>query len=102
MKAIGMSRTPRPSTRRARFRYMRPDAARIWPHARLRGTRSGATGVQVARTAAKIARPRIVPRKISVGRGFRRSRMSAREPAATAVQKKSVELVPNKPPVGTA
>ncbi len=40
--------------------------------------------------------------KISVGTGLRSRRMSADDPRATAVQKKSVVLVPKTPPVGTA
>ena len=64
--------------------------------------RNGATGVQVARTAAKITSARTVPRRINVGTGLRRTRMSSAEPRATAVQKKSVVPVPKSPPVGTA
>lgn len=74
----------------------------IWPHDRLRAIRRGATGVQVARTAAKIRRPRTAPTKTTSGSGFERSCASALEPEATAEQKKSVVLVPKAPPVGTA
>ena len=37
-----------------------------------------------------------------VAAGLRSSDTSAREPVATAEQKKSVALVPSTPPVGTA
>ena len=72
--------------------------------ARRRGLaiRSGATGVQVARTAAKIRRPSSVPMTRRRGSGLMRSCVSAREPFATAEQKKSVDPVPKAPPVGIA
>ena len=93
--AIGISRTPSPRKRPGRLTYIRAEAEMIWPHERRRAMRVGATGVQVARTAAKIASPRIAARKMMVGSGLRRSRMSARDPRSTAEQKKSVVLVPN-------
>ena len=100
--AIGMNRTPSPRKRRGRLTYIRAEAEMIWPHERRRAMRVGATGVHVARTAAKIASPRIVARKMMVGNGFRRRCTSAREPRSTAAQKKSVVLVPNAPPAGIA
>jgi hypothetical protein len=82
--------------------YMRPEADRIWPHDRVLPSRSGAVGSQVARTAAKTSKATMPPRKRPTVSGLRRSRMSPFELVATAVQKKSVALVPNVPPVGTA
>ena len=100
--ANGMRRTPRPRKRPGRLTYIRADAEMIWPHERRRAIRSGATGVHVARTVAKIRRPRTTPRKITSGSGLLRSCESALEPFATAEQKKSVVPVPKAPPVGTA
>ena len=57
--AIGMSRTPSPRKSPGRLTYIRAEAEMIWPHERRRAIRVGATGVQVARTAAKIASARI-------------------------------------------
>ena len=82
--------------------YIRAEAAMIWPHDRRRGIRSGATGVHVARTVAKITRASNVPRTKRSGSGLMRSCVSALEPFATAEQKKSVEPVPKAPPVGMA
>ena len=65
--AMGMRSTPRPRKRPGRLTYILAEAAMIWPHDRRRAIRSGATGVQVARTAAKITRPSNVPRTTRSG-----------------------------------
>ena len=82
--------------------YILAEAAMICPHDRRRAIRIGATGVQVARTIAKITSPSNVPTTTRSGTGLIRSCVSAREPFATAEQKKSVDPVPKVPPVGTA
>ena len=46
-----------PEEEAGRLTYILAEAEMIWPHDRRRAIRSGATGVQVARTAAKITRP---------------------------------------------
>jgi hypothetical protein len=55
-----------------------------------------------ARPVAKITRPRRTATTATRGSGFDRSCVSALEPFATPEQKKSVEPVPNNPPVGIA
>ena len=97
-----MKRMPIPRKSVVRSTYMRPAAERICPQARRRATRSGATGCHVVRTAAKTARARIPARTSSVVTGSLSQVTSAREPVATAWQKKSVASVPKTPPVGTA
>jgi hypothetical protein len=54
------------------------------------------------REAAKIASARIAARTRRVRPGSRSSWTRPSEPLSTALQKKSVALVPNTPPVGTA
>ena len=86
----------------ARRKYSRADAARIWPQVRRRATRSGAVGrhsVRDARNAASTSSPASVSSTVP---GERRNWVSARDPAATASQKKSVAPVPTIPPAGTA
>ena len=91
-----------PRKSRGRRTYIAPEAEMIWPHERLRASRSGATGRQVARTAANTSRPRIVPSTSSVMPGLRSSSTSAFEPLATPLQNRSVAPVPKTPPAGTA
>src|SRR5829696_1853948 len=100
-RTIGISKRPIPRNSSARPTYIRLAEDRIWPHVRRRPTRSGATGVHVAFTAAKIKRPRRTAMAMTTGTGSRRSLIRPTEPAATASQKKSVALVPSTPPVGT-
>ena len=99
---IGIRSSPSPTNRRRRFRYIRADAERIWPHVRRRPTCSGATGVHVARTTAKTIRPRSTPSTSRVAPGFSSSLARAAEPRSTPEQKRSVAPVPRTPPAGTA
>ena len=99
---IGTKSTPMPRKSGSRLTYMTPAAESSWPQCRRRAMRSGATGVQVARSIArrKIASSRaIASNTIS---GLRSSRIRPDDPLATALQKKSVAPVPKRPPVGTA
>ncbi len=82
--------------------YIAPEAEMIWPHERRRAMRSGATGRQVARTAANTSSPRIVPSTSSVRPGLRSRSTSAFEPLATPLQNRSVAPVPKTPAAGTA
>ena len=101
-RAIGIRRSPRPRKSRGCFTYIEADAERIWPHARRRPTRRAATGVQVALITTKASRPRRLTTTKNAAGGFRSSELSAAEPRSTPEQKKSVALVPSRPPVGTA
>ena len=65
-------------------------------------TRSGATGVHVARTTAKTSSAEEHPSTRTVAPGFRSSLARAAEPRSTPEQKRSVAPVPSTPPVGTA
>ena len=81
---------------------MRAEAERIWPQVRRRPMRRGATGIQVARTTVKTIRATIAAITSSVSAGLRSSRTRPFDPFSTPLQKRSVALVPNTPPDGTA
>ena len=74
----------------------------IWPQVRRRASRLGVVGVHVALTASRTSSPTTVASRSSTGSGLRRSCTRPREPVSTALQKKSVVLVPRIPLLGTA
>ena len=95
-RTVGISNNPIPRNSSGRPMYIRLAEERTWPHARRRPTRSGATGVHVAFTAAKIKSAMRTASAIRTGSGIRRNLISPTEPAATASQKKSVAPVPRR------
>ena len=99
---IGTSRRPIPTNSGIRRRYIRAEAAMIWPQARRRAGSSGAVGRQVARDKPSSTSAISAASTRRTGRGSCTSRRSTSEPPATAPQKKSVVLVPSTPPTGTA
>ena len=99
---IGMRSSPIPRKTRAWRTYIEPEPERIWPQLRRLPRRSGATGVQVARTVTKATSATTAASMSTTKAGFCRKRMSPREPLSTAVQKRSVAPVPKSPAVGTA
>jgi hypothetical protein len=101
-REIGIRSSPIPKKTGARLMYIRPDAARIWPQLRRRPSRTGATGVHVARTVTKTISPSTTPSSSAMRPGLRRTRTSPREPFSTPLQKRSVAPVPKSPPVGAA
>ena len=74
---MGTKTAPMPRKSGARLTYMRPAAARIWPQARRRTTRSGAVGCHVARASPKATSARRAART-------REHRAAARRPGGGA------------------